>query len=81
MNKFVIVIKFFFSFSYYRTAEDVRDMIKFAKLHESEITPLSQILSFPPEQSSFNNLHLLQLDRELLENIAVGDTVVFKGLL
>lgn len=62
-----------------RTPEDVRKIIKTAKLHESELTEVSQILRFPPQNKENDNLRLMLLDDVLLKEIEAGNQLIFKG--
>ncbi|XP_047506444.1 sister chromatid cohesion protein DCC1 isoform X1 [Pieris napi] len=62
-----------------RTPEDVRKVIKTAKLHESELTEITQILRFPDTSQCNNNLRLMLLDNNILKNIEEGNPIVFKG--
>ncbi|XP_068624978.1 sister chromatid cohesion protein DCC1 isoform X2 [Battus philenor] len=64
-----------------RTPEDIRKVIKIAKLHESELTDITQVLMFPESTSRNDNLRLLQLDDILLKEIEAGNNLVFKGEL
>ncbi|XP_013191769.2 sister chromatid cohesion protein DCC1 [Amyelois transitella] len=62
-----------------RTPEDVRKIIKTAKLHESELTEITQILRFPDPSKQNHNLKLIQLDANLLKIIEEGQELLFKG--
>ncbi|XP_053618193.1 sister chromatid cohesion protein DCC1 [Plodia interpunctella] len=62
-----------------RTPEDVRKVIKIAKLHESELTEITQILRFPDPSKRNDNLKLMQLDDNLLKIIEEGKELIFKG--
>lgn len=68
-----------FCFSQERTPEDVRKIIKTAKLHESELTEVTQILRFPDPSQQNDNLRLMLLDDNLLKEIEAGNQFVFKG--
>lgn len=63
-----------------RSPDDVRKVIKIAKLHESELTETTQILRFPPSYKRNENLRLMQLDDYLLKEIEAGNELVFKGI-
>lgn len=62
-----------------RTPEEVRKIIKIAKLHESELTDITQILRFPAAQKQNDNLRLMLLDDNLLKEIEAGNELIFKG--
>ncbi|XP_011566131.3 sister chromatid cohesion protein DCC1 [Plutella xylostella] len=62
-----------------RTSEEVRKIIKTAKLHESELTDITQVLRFPDASLHNDNLRLMQLDDYLLKEIEAGKELVFKG--
>ncbi|XP_041975696.1 sister chromatid cohesion protein DCC1 [Aricia agestis] len=62
-----------------RAPEDVRKIIKAAKLHESELTEVTQILRFPEASKRSNNLKLMLLDDYLLKEIEAGNDMIFKG--
>lgn len=64
-----------------RTTEDVRKIIKTAKLHESELTETTQILRFPGPSQQNDNLRLMLLDDILLKEIEAGNDLIFKGIL
>ncbi|XP_023942598.2 sister chromatid cohesion protein DCC1 [Bicyclus anynana] len=62
-----------------RSSEDVRKIIKTAKLHESELTEVTQILRFPDPSKQNDNLKLMLLDDNLLKEIEGGNQLIFKG--
>ncbi|XP_050356363.1 sister chromatid cohesion protein DCC1 [Nymphalis io] len=62
-----------------RTSDDVRKVIKTAKLHESELTETTQILRFPSPDQQNHNLRLMLLDDNLLKEIEAGNQLIFKG--
>ncbi|PZC72165.1 hypothetical protein B5X24_HaOG211790 [Helicoverpa armigera] len=62
-----------------RTPEEVRKIIKTAKLHESELTEVTQVLRFPEPTQQNHNLKLMLLDDTLLKEIEAGKELVFKG--
>ncbi|XP_045455623.1 sister chromatid cohesion protein DCC1 [Melitaea cinxia] len=62
-----------------RTSEDVRKVIKIAKLHESELTEISQVLRFSDPSQHNPNLRLMLLDDILLKEIEEGNELTFKG--
>lgn len=57
----------------------MRKIIKTAKLHESELTEISQVLRFPDQKLQNQNLKLVALDDYLLKEIESGNEIVFKG--
>ncbi|KAM3961440.1 sister chromatid cohesion protein DCC1 [Aphomia sociella] len=63
----------------HRTPEDVRKIIKTAKLHESELTEITQILRIPSSGQENDNLKLMLLDANLLKEIESGNELLFKG--
>ncbi|XP_075985772.1 sister chromatid cohesion protein DCC1 [Anticarsia gemmatalis] len=62
-----------------RTPEEVRKIIKIAKLHESELTEVTQVLRFPEPEKHNDNLRLMLLDDNLLKQIEAGNELIFKG--
>ncbi|XP_047540073.1 sister chromatid cohesion protein DCC1 [Vanessa atalanta] len=62
-----------------RTSDDVRKVIKTAKLHESELTETTQVLRFPGPDQQNHNLRLMLLDDNLLKEIEAGNQLIFKG--
>lgn len=64
-----------------RTPEDARKIIKTAKLHESELTDITQVLRFPDPRLHNDNLKLMLLDDNLLKEIEAGNELLFKGKL
>ncbi|XP_072948340.1 sister chromatid cohesion protein DCC1 [Epargyreus clarus] len=62
-----------------RAPEDVRKIIKIAKLHESELTEITQVLRFPDPTQLNDNMKLMLLDDNLLKEIEAGNQLVFKG--
>lgn len=67
------------SFRETRTPEEVRTVIKTAKLRESELTETTQILRFPESTKQNDNLRLMLLDDNLLKQIEAGNELIFKG--
>ncbi|KAH8254544.1 hypothetical protein KR032_010774, partial [Drosophila birchii] len=65
--------------SYKRTPEDVKAIVKHAKLDERQLTQLTQALYFPSSEVESDNLRLLELDGHMLEQIRDGQTLHFKG--
>ncbi|XP_063833499.1 sister chromatid cohesion protein DCC1 [Ostrinia nubilalis] len=62
-----------------RTPEDARKIIKIAKLHEPELTEITQVLRFPDVNHQNDNLKLMLLDDVLLKEIEKGNDLIFKG--
>lgn len=62
-----------------RTPEEARKIIKTAKLHESELTEITQVLRFPNPSEHNDRLKLMLLDDNLLKEIEAGNDLVFKG--
>ncbi|XP_070134062.1 sister chromatid cohesion protein DCC1 [Drosophila bipectinata] len=65
--------------SYVRTPEDVKAIVKHAKLDERQLTQLTQALYYPSADVASENLRLLELDAHMLEQIRDGHTLHFKG--
>ncbi|KAH8279473.1 hypothetical protein KR026_010896, partial [Drosophila bipectinata] len=64
---------------YLRTPEDVKAIVKHAKLDERQLTQLTQALYYPSADVASENLRLLELDAHMLEQIRDGHTLHFKG--
>lgn len=64
---------------YKRTAEDIKSMIKLAKLNEKNLTELTQAIYYGEGDSDNNNYKLLELNGHLLSAIEEGQTLQFKG--
>lgn len=62
-----------------RTPEEARKIIKTAKLHESELTEITQVLRFPNPSEHNDRLKLMLLDDNLLKEIEAGNDLMFKG--
>ncbi|OWR44518.1 hypothetical protein KGM_202562 [Danaus plexippus plexippus] len=62
-----------------RTPDEVRKVIKTAKLHESELTDITQVLRFAEQNVHNLNLKLMLLDDNLLQEIEAGNQLIFKG--
>ncbi|XP_022818286.1 sister chromatid cohesion protein DCC1 [Spodoptera litura] len=62
-----------------RTPEEARKIIKTAKLHESELTEITQVLRFPNPSEQNDRLKLMLLDDNLLKEIEAGNDLLFKG--
>ncbi|KAM7342859.1 sister chromatid cohesion protein DCC1 [Cochliomyia hominivorax] len=64
---------------YVRTLEDVKGIIKHAKLDERNLTPVTQALYYPSADIISDNLKLLELDDHMLGQIRDGQVLHFKG--
>ncbi|XP_034102388.1 sister chromatid cohesion protein DCC1 [Drosophila albomicans] len=64
---------------YVRTAEDVRTIVKHAKMDERQLTQVTQALYYPDANVVSDNLRLLELDEHMLQQIRTGQTLHFKG--
>ncbi|XP_068148264.1 sister chromatid cohesion protein DCC1 [Drosophila tropicalis] len=64
---------------YVRTPEDVRIIVKHAKLDERQLTQVTQALVYPSANIVADNLRLLELDSHMSEQIREGQTLHFKG--
>ncbi|XP_034478107.1 sister chromatid cohesion protein DCC1 [Drosophila innubila] len=64
---------------YVRTPEDVRTIVKHAKMDERQLTQLTQALYYPGANVVSDNLRLLELDDHMLQQIRTGQTLHFKG--
>ncbi|CAG9570791.1 unnamed protein product [Danaus chrysippus] len=62
-----------------RTPDEVRKVIKTAKLHESELTEITQVLRLAEQNVHNLNLKLMLLDDNLLKEIEAGNQLIFKG--
>jgi len=58
--------------SYCRTLEDVHTLIQHAKLFDSDLQPLTQVLSFAPRHEVQGKYRFLELDTTLLNNLHKG---------
>jgi len=65
--------------SYVRTPEDVRAIVKHAKMDERQLTQLTQAIYYPSANVVSDNLRLLELDDHMLQQIRVGQSLHFKG--
>lgn len=64
---------------YERSAEDVRLLIGHAKLDESKLTHITQILNYSSFNEQFDGYKLLQLDTHLTQQLQEGKEIYFKG--
>jgi hypothetical protein len=64
-------------YSYCRTVEDVKTVIQHAKLFDSELQPLTQVLSFAPKTEVQGKYRFLELDPTLLSNLQQGQRYLF----
>lgn len=75
----IISLLYIYFLSYVRTAEDVKAIVKHAKLDERQLTQLTQALYYPSENVASDSLRLLELDDHMLQQIRTGQTLHFKG--
>jgi len=61
-----------------RSLDDVREMITHAKLIESDLLPLSQVVSFKTGMVG-EEVTLLEVSKEVAESFKVGDTLTIRG--
>jgi hypothetical protein len=59
-------------YSYCRTLEDVQTLIQHAKLFDSDLQPLTQVLSFAPRHEVQGKYRFLELDTTLLNSLHKG---------
>ncbi|XP_049789210.1 sister chromatid cohesion protein DCC1 isoform X2 [Schistocerca nitens] len=64
---------------YERTIDEIRTVIHHAKLEESELLPVTQILNFASRSEAVENYRLFQLDTKLLNTLEEGDSLVLRG--
>ena len=64
---------------YIRTPEDVKLIVKHAKLDERNLTKITQALYFPSASTVVDNLKLLELDAHMMTQIREGQTLHLKG--
>ncbi|TMW51354.1 hypothetical protein DOY81_003595 [Sarcophaga bullata] len=64
---------------YVRTLEDVKGIIKHAKLDERNLTQVTQALYYPSADIVCDNLKLLELDDHMLGQVRDGQSLQFKG--
>lgn len=65
-------------FHHQRSTEDVKSIIKLAKLNEKKLTNVSQAIYFDSTEEN-DDLKLLELNDHLLAAINDGKTLQFKG--
>lgn len=65
--------------SYCRTLEDVQTLIQHAKLFDSDLQPLTQVLSFAPRHEVQGKYRFLELDTTLLNSLHKGQSLIFRG--
>lgn len=79
------IMKYYFSFvlicrsQYSRTSEDIKSMIKLAKLSEKHLTDVTQVL-YCGESINNPDWKLLELNNTLLSAIEEGQVLAFKGM-
>lgn len=69
----------FHSGPYQRTAEDIKSMIKLAKLNEKHLTELTQAIYYDECDNDGSKFKLLELNEHLVSAIEEGQTIQFKG--
>lgn len=70
---------YIYFFRYERNSDDVKSMIKHAKLDEKNLTQLTQAIYYPSSNQIQANLKLLELNPHLMKQIEEGQTLCFKG--
>lgn len=72
-----------FSQDYQRSVDDVRNIVKYAKLDHNNLTNTSQAIYYPDTDvhADLTNLKLLEVDEHILQQIKDGKSVSFKGAL
>lgn len=61
--------------------DDVRSVIKLAKINEKNLTDVSQVLYYGVVKEESDNIRLLELNDHLLATINKGQLIQFKGKL
>jgi len=64
--------------SFVRTLDEVSTVIEHAKLEESDLKSVSQVISFSPHLIG-PEMRLIQVSKSLLETIKAGDKLTFRG--
>lgn len=59
--------------------EDIKKILKLAKLNENDILPISQIIYFAPENINSNNYKFLELDKTLTNSLKEGQSLRLIG--
>jgi hypothetical protein len=67
-----------FCFSYCRTVEDVQTVIHHAKLSDSDLQPLTQVLYFAPGTEVQEKYKFMELDPTLLNNLQKGQRYLMR---
>lgn len=75
------MFNYIFILRYERTTEDVKSMIKYAKLDERNLTQISQAIYYPSASDVLDKYKLLELNSHLLAEIQEGQTLCFKGIV
>uniref|UniRef100_A0A182K4F3 Sister chromatid cohesion protein DCC1 n=1 Tax=Anopheles christyi TaxID=43041 RepID=A0A182K4F3_9DIPT len=72
-----------FSFSYARSIDDVRTIVKHAKLDHKNLTNTAQAVYYPKDEEGHDigNIKLLEVDEHILGEIKKGSEMCFKGAL
>ncbi|XP_043473038.1 sister chromatid cohesion protein DCC1 [Leptopilina heterotoma] len=61
-----------------RTPEELSELFQLAKLNELDLSNVTQIL-YSEKANDFSDIKLIELDKELLNAIEVGDSLSFRG--
>ncbi|XP_061386155.1 sister chromatid cohesion protein DCC1-like [Musca vetustissima] len=64
---------------YVRNLDDVKGIIKHAKLDERNLTHITQAIYYPSAEIVSDNLKLLELDDHMIKQIHEGQSLYFKG--
>lgn len=75
----MLILILFVPYRYARTTNDVRSMVKYAKLDERKLTTITQALYYPTDDNYAEDVKLLELNPHLLAAIKEGQTLAFKG--
>lgn len=75
----LIAVARVYSEPYQRTSDDIKSMIKLAKLNEKNLTELTQAIYYGVSDSEGSKYKLLELNGHLLTAIEEGQTLQFKG--
>lgn len=78
-----LLLNFYISFvvyrsQYSRTSDDIKSMIKLAKLNEKQLTDVTQVIYYGDTESS-DDWKLLELNGPLLKAVEEGQVLSFKG--
>jgi len=62
-----------------RTLDEVRLVIGHAKLEESDLKPVSQVVSFQNNLFDGSEMKMLQVSKEIAASLSAGDTLTLRG--